>query len=498
MTQDFTEQNRTLTLGRSVNLDFTTTEVNKVAYDKGFYIAFKEAGFDSVRFFFRQGWDPKIHKVAVDDALELGLKVVIVPFSMYCWGKESLVHWWGEVAEYYKDYPADLIFEVINEPKMAGHPDGKEAETMEWYSACIQEVRRSNPARLLAVGGPHFNGVKLLTEYVTPEYLSYKLKDGSGFCDDPNIWGVFHCYHPRGFTHGAKDQDINRDHPGWREEILADLEEASAWSRKYDKRVYLSEWGSRVNHEVKHVEEYTAFVVPELSKRSIEWSYYCGLFSNAWPYGLYNSEWGFEGVEGVVKNLTGKEPPKEVPSTNQIVNSDFQLDLADWNSSEYVIKGTADGQGAGGSRAIRVHVPFVPMDTFDPEMKRKKTPSLYQQYEPDWQFRAMGINHANKYTIQLRRSNIYKISFFAKCEVEQARLQIQLGHAPDNELVIWTSEEITHHSELKQYELKYSHSIDSVRNVRFSFNFLDRHSEIILDQIEFRGRRPNLEENIHE
>jgi len=39
MTQDFTEQNRTLTLGRSVNLDFTTTEVNKVAYDKGFYIA---------------------------------------------------------------------------------------------------------------------------------------------------------------------------------------------------------------------------------------------------------------------------------------------------------------------------------------------------------------------------------------------------------------------------------------------------------------------------
>ena len=171
MTQDFTEQNRTLTLGRSVNLDFTTTEVNKVAYDKGFYIAFKEAGFDSVRFFFRQGWDPKIHKVAVDDALELGLKVVIVPFSMYCWGKESLVHWWGEVAEYYKDYPADLIFEVINEPKMAGHPDGKEAETMEWDSACIQEVRRSNPARLLAVGGPHFNGVKLLTEYVTPEYL---------------------------------------------------------------------------------------------------------------------------------------------------------------------------------------------------------------------------------------------------------------------------------------------------------------------------------------
>lgn len=32
MTQDFTEQNRSLTLGNGVNTDFTTTEVNKVAY----------------------------------------------------------------------------------------------------------------------------------------------------------------------------------------------------------------------------------------------------------------------------------------------------------------------------------------------------------------------------------------------------------------------------------------------------------------------------------
>ena len=40
MTQDFTEQNRSLTLGKGVNTDFTATEVNKVSYDKGFYIAF--------------------------------------------------------------------------------------------------------------------------------------------------------------------------------------------------------------------------------------------------------------------------------------------------------------------------------------------------------------------------------------------------------------------------------------------------------------------------
>ena len=181
---------------------------------------------------------------------------------MYCWGKDHLIQWWGEMAEYYKDYAADLVFEVMNEPKMAGHYDGEEAETMRWYGACIQKVRISNPTRLLTVGGPHFNGVELLTQYVTPEYLSYSLEDGTGFADDPNIWGVFHCYHPKSFTHGAIDQDINKDHPDWKETIVADLEEADAWSKKHNKRVYLSEWGTRLNHEIQHVEEYTALWCP--------------------------------------------------------------------------------------------------------------------------------------------------------------------------------------------------------------------------------------------
>ena len=110
--------------------------------------------------------------------------------------------------------------------------------------------------------------------------------------------------------------------------------------------------------------------------------------------------------------------------------------------------GTADGQGVDGTRAIRVHVPF----TFDPDVGRGVIPSLYQQYEPDWKFRVRGKVQANKY--------------------------------------IWTSEEITVDSKLKKYELEYEHAVQSVRNVRFSFIFIDRHSEIVLDQIELRGRRP--------
>ena len=328
-----------------------------------------------------------------------------------------------------------------------------------------------------------------LQKYVTPAYLSYTLQDGTGFADDPNIWGVFHCYKPQGFVQNAFDQDLNYHYPTWRESILQDLDLAVAWSNKHGKRVYLSEWGTRLNHNIDHIEAYTSFVVPELTKRHIEWSYYCGVFNNAWPFALYNSEWGFSGVERVVKNLTGTEPPVEVPATNQIVNSDFQLDLADWSTTEYAIKGTADGQGLGGSRAIRVHVPFVPREHDGLELRRKTTPSLYQQYEPKWQFRVKGKVQANKFTIQLRKNRTYAISFYARCEAGSARLQIQLGCAPENAPVIWTSEKIVVDSILRKYQLAYEHSDGSVRNVRFSFVFLDRHSEIILDKIDFRGQR---------
>jgi hypothetical protein len=118
------------------------------------------------------------------------------------------------------------------------------------------------------------------------------------------------------------------------------------------------------------------------------------------------------------------------------------------------------------------------------------TPSFYQQYEPDWKFRVRGNVQANKYTIQLREGSVYRISFHARCEAGTARLQIQLGHAPHNEPVIWTSGEIPIDSRLQKYELEYEHDVTSVGNVRFSFIFLDRHSEVVLDQIELRGRRP--------
>ena len=86
-------------IGQGINLDFSTTEVNKIGYDPAYYDVFKAAGFDSVRFFVKQGVDPLHYREAIDGAINRGLPVVITGFTGRVHGKESFVQYWRNFAE---------------------------------------------------------------------------------------------------------------------------------------------------------------------------------------------------------------------------------------------------------------------------------------------------------------------------------------------------------------------------------------------------------------
>ena len=128
------------TIGQGVNLDFTTTEVNKVGYDPGFYEAFGAAGFDSVRFFVKHGQGPRVYKRTIDDALDRGLTVVITIFSGKTNGKEAFVEFWREYAEFYRLYPKELVFEIMNEP----HVRTLSADFPECLEHCIARYPRKS------------------------------------------------------------------------------------------------------------------------------------------------------------------------------------------------------------------------------------------------------------------------------------------------------------------------------------------------------------------
>ena len=472
-------------IGKGINLDFTTTEVNKVGYDPGFYEAFQLAGFESVRIFVKHGHGPEEYKQAIDDALDRGLTVVITGFTGKTNGKKAFVEFWREYAEFYRMYPKELVFEIMNEPEMSGHAgaelqkhgiykwgDEDSKAVMDWLGEAVIAVRETNPTRVIAIGGTGHNNVEYIN-FVSPEFLDYRLPDGTGFTDDKNIWGVFHLYRPVGWSHSADYASLETVNPEWKKEVKWHLDEAAKWSKKHNKKVLLSEWGTRMYNDREDMKQYFRFLVDEAAKRDIEWMYYCGVFNNAWPFALYSSEKGWDESAEVVEVLTGIKPTV-VPPTSQINNSGIDMDVDHWYSTEQVSIGTADGQGVNGTRAMRCMVAFV----------KPKTPAIWQQSPPKWKWKQKGG------MIQLREGNSYNISFYAKTPVNKTRLSVQLGVAPDNEPVLWNSEQVEINTELTKYEFTYKHESKSVEDVRFSILFTERHSEIILDDIKFRGTRP--------
>jgi len=217
-------------IGQGINLDFTTTEVNKIGYDPAYYDVFMAAGFESVRFFVKQGIDPMAYREAIDGAINRGLSVVIAGFTGRTKGKEAFVEYWRDFAALYQMYPKELVFEIMNEPLMAGHRNEYEfdVELMNWLSDAIVAIREISPTRIIAVGGPNYNHADMLVKYVTPEYLDYRLPDGTGFKEDENIWGIFHNYKPQGWSHSPVTKSVVEFNPDWKKEITEVLESTRA------------------------------------------------------------------------------------------------------------------------------------------------------------------------------------------------------------------------------------------------------------------------------
>ena len=218
-------------IGKGINVDVSHLgggPPEKMLYDPAQYDAVKAAGFQSIRFFVVAGEDPAIYKTRIQDAFDRDLAVVICLWGSGQWaskpkeGIQEFVAIWDRIAKYYKDYPGSLVFELWNEPAglivepggIQGIKDGK--TVMEYLNAAIPIIRKTNPDRILGIGGPGFNGGRELEEFVTPEYLTYRLEDGSGFADDTNIIGIFHMYQPHKFTHGTLGLD---EVLGWKDEV---------------------------------------------------------------------------------------------------------------------------------------------------------------------------------------------------------------------------------------------------------------------------------------
>lgn len=90
---------------------------------------------------------------------------------------------WRQVAAALRDEPANVWFELLNEP----HGALTNANLLATLVPSLAAIRETNPTRVVVIGGDHWSGVDSLETLTLP--------------DDPYVVPTFHYYDPFEFTH---------------------------------------------------------------------------------------------------------------------------------------------------------------------------------------------------------------------------------------------------------------------------------------------------------
>ncbi len=469
-------------IGKGIVVDVSPLEggpPRKVLYDPAQYDAVKAAGFQSVRFYVVAGRDPAIYKTRIEDALDRGIAVVISLWGSGGWaskpkeGIREFVRAWDRIAKYYQDYPEGLVFDLWNEPAgLIVGPGGiqgiKDGETvMEYLNAAIPIIRKTNPGRTLGIGGPGLNGCRELEQFVTPEYLTYKLEDGTGFEDDTNIIGIFHMYQPHKFTHWTLGLGAV---PGWKDEVREQMSHPVAWSKKWRKPLLLSEWGAWAPpcHSVEDFKAYIGFVADECKKHNIGWMYYCAGFNNQWAFNILHTEDGWN--QDALDILTGVTAPP-VPPMSPLINTEFSWGTDHWLSEGSAKISVARSAGLSGPTALKV------------EATKSDRAEVYQETP-----KGRG-NPPGRYLISVRKGRLYRICFLAKSVNGTGTVKLRLANVSGSSDGFWTSMPVAISNAEREYTIECRHTGRDVNDVRVAFLFGDQDQTILLDRITLRGYR---------
>ncbi len=224
--------------------------------------------------------------IAVNNALECGLMIVL-DFHHSCYKeKEKFLKIWQQLAEYFKDYPEELMFEIVNEPVGTSDEYLNEVQL-----EAVSIIRKTNPTRGIALAPNQWNGTWKMLAVEWPE-------------NDDNCFLSVHNYYMMEFTHQGVFWDEPK-RPGHipfstyiANQIKEHLDFCGDFQKLYGKKVWISECGVFLNEAD----------APEVAKYTEHLTKMCANFNLPYAYWEFNVGFGLYDMETEEwkSNLMGK------------------------------------------------------------------------------------------------------------------------------------------------------------------------------------------------
>jgi endoglucanase len=185
-------------------------------------------------------WLAKLDTV-IREAQKAGLGVILDEHDFNACAKDvptcrvKLAAVWRQIAPRYRNAPANVAFELLNEPNEALN-----AVWNDFFPDLLAIVRETNPTRTVIIGPASWNSLRELPNLQLPE-------------NDRNILVTFHYYDPFHFTHqGAtwageevkKLSGITWGTDSDRAQIKADFDTVAAWAAANRRPILLGEFGA--------------------------------------------------------------------------------------------------------------------------------------------------------------------------------------------------------------------------------------------------------------
>lgn len=279
-----------MTLRRGINMGNMLEAPNEGEWglfvEEEYFNLIQEAGFDFVRLPVRwnthaeQEWPYRIDPAffaRVDEVVNWGLErdlAVIVDFHHYeemAWDpwshKDRFLGIWQQVAEHYKEYPEQVLFELLNEPN-----DQLNASLWNQYlREALAVVRETNPTREVVIGPVNWNAYDWISTLDVP--------------NDEHLIVTFHYYLPFEFTHQGAEW-VGEDAQPWlgtswdatdaeKAEITAHFYSVAEWAARHDNvRILLGEFGIYSRAEMDSRARWTEFVAREAERHGFAWAYW--------------------------------------------------------------------------------------------------------------------------------------------------------------------------------------------------------------------------------